>query len=84
MIEHLRIAKEQEKEMYALLPTKTESAVLGYFKAQDELEEAKESIEEVLKQFRDFVEEADMLFNDDKSRQMLEWLLLASLKLEDY
>lgn len=80
MLDKLRNLKETESEMYLRL---NEDNILGYFKVQERIIVEKENIEQHLKMFRDFVEESPELFNDQKAKQMIDWLLLASIKLED-
>ena len=86
LIENVNKAKEVEAELYMAIQSErtiSREAMHNYSVAQDELVEAKEACEEVLKQFRDFVESSPELFIDEKANQIMEWLLLASVKLED-
>ncbi len=86
LMDNLRNAKETELELYMAMQRDTHLSreiTHNYHKAQDKLVEAKEAVEEMLKQFRDFTEGSPELFTDDKASQMMEWLLLGSVKLDD-
>lgn len=82
MLERLRELIKNEKYLYKKFGDKREYS-MEYFEAQDDLLQEKKELEELLKQFRFLVDDAPELFEDNKAKQIDEWLILASIKLED-
>lgn len=82
MLEKLRALKETESNLYEKFNDSRNDS-MDYLKAQDAVIAEKQNIEELLKQFRFLVDDAPELFEDNKAKQIDEWLILASVKLED-